>query len=293
MSGIKHASVGQIITEAEWEADNIHIIESGTSFPGSPTEKDLYYRTDEHKWYIYNGTEWRELTAVGIDISDADAAVGDVKSPKTFYSVATPKKTGTMPTVAIVAANDTYSAGYHAGDAGGLDAIDVHLAPANIKTGVNIFGKVGTYTGPAKSAEALSVTLCVVDGFYASEAGGFIAQTYISPAAEITFITKTDTFTAGSLAIASYAAIMMGRQTSRTKMKLYMGGVLVAESGYLLLNTPTNVTLISSRALSGSQIVMARAKNYHGSLNAQFYWYTAEDNEDHTHAFLTVGCVKT
>lgn len=82
---------------------------------------------------------------LGTDISDADALVGDVKDPKTFYSVAEPRKTGTMPTVAIVAANDNYPAGYHAGNVGGLDAIDVDLATVNIKAGVTIFGKLGTY----------------------------------------------------------------------------------------------------------------------------------------------------
>lgn len=86
------------------------------------------------------------VLSAGVDISDADAAVGDVKSPKTFYSVEEPKKTGTMPTVTIVAANDNYPAGYHAGDGGGLDAIDTDLTPTNIKSGVNIFGKVGTFS---------------------------------------------------------------------------------------------------------------------------------------------------
>ena len=80
----------------------------------------------------------------GADVSDADALVTDVKDPKTFYSVAAPIKTGTMPTVAIVAANDNYPAGYHAGNVGGLDAIDAELAEANINKGITIFGKLGT-----------------------------------------------------------------------------------------------------------------------------------------------------
>jgi hypothetical protein len=33
--------------------------------------------------------------AAGVDVSDADAAVGEVLAPKTFYSVAAPRKTGT------------------------------------------------------------------------------------------------------------------------------------------------------------------------------------------------------
>lgn len=62
MKGVKHISVGNILTQAEYEYDAGHDIESGTSFPGSPTEKDLFYRTDEHKWYVYNGTTWTDLT---------------------------------------------------------------------------------------------------------------------------------------------------------------------------------------------------------------------------------------
>lgn len=77
---------------------------------------------------------------------EADAVVGDVLSPKTFYSVAPSRVAGTMPTVAIVAADDTYAAGYHAGDAGGLDAIDLDLATANIKSGITVFGKAGAAT---------------------------------------------------------------------------------------------------------------------------------------------------
>jgi hypothetical protein len=80
------------------------------------------------------------------DSTDADAAVGNVLDPKTFYAGGGAKKTGTMPTVAIVAANDDYPAGYHAGDAGGLDAIDTDLASANIKSGITIFGKAGAAT---------------------------------------------------------------------------------------------------------------------------------------------------
>lgn len=84
-----------------------------------------------------------------------DAVVGDVKAGKKFYKddPAT-QLTGTMPTKAIVAANDLYEAGYHVGNAGGLDAIDPDLAPANIKQGVTIFGKVGTYVMTANLIES-------------------------------------------------------------------------------------------------------------------------------------------
>jgi len=65
MKGVKHVSVGNILTQAEYEYDAGHDMEAGTSFPGSPTEKDLFYRTDLHKWYVYNGTTWVGLGGAG------------------------------------------------------------------------------------------------------------------------------------------------------------------------------------------------------------------------------------
>lgn len=46
----------------------------GTSFPESPAEGDLFTRTDEHKAYWYNGTEWIEMCAGGLE----DLTLGDI-----------------------------------------------------------------------------------------------------------------------------------------------------------------------------------------------------------------------
>jgi hypothetical protein len=81
----------------------------------------------------------------GVDVSDADALVSDVKAPKTFYSIAPPRKLGTMPTVTVVAGSNTYPQGYHAGDALGLKHKEPNLQAAFISAGVNIFGTIGTY----------------------------------------------------------------------------------------------------------------------------------------------------
>ncbi len=79
----------------------------------------------------------------GTDVSGADAAVGEVAAPKTFFSIAPPIKTGTMPTVALDPALNAYPAGYHAG-AASLTAVDADLVQLNIKLGHTIFGVVGT-----------------------------------------------------------------------------------------------------------------------------------------------------
>jgi hypothetical protein len=57
-SGLKHIDVGAELTKTEWESEESHELIHGTSFPSSPVERQLFYRDDEHKWYIYNGTEW-------------------------------------------------------------------------------------------------------------------------------------------------------------------------------------------------------------------------------------------
>jgi hypothetical protein len=57
-SGLKHIDVGPELSKTEWESEESHELIHGTSFPSSPVERQLFYRDDEHKWYIYNGTEW-------------------------------------------------------------------------------------------------------------------------------------------------------------------------------------------------------------------------------------------
>jgi len=57
-SGLRHIDVGAELTKTEWESEESHELIHGTSFPASPAERQLFYRDDEHKWYIYNGSAW-------------------------------------------------------------------------------------------------------------------------------------------------------------------------------------------------------------------------------------------
>ena len=61
IEGNKHKSVGGELTQEEFEAMDAHSLASGTSFPVSPGEGDLFYRTDEHNLYIFNGSMWQGL----------------------------------------------------------------------------------------------------------------------------------------------------------------------------------------------------------------------------------------
>jgi len=82
MAGIKHIAVGDQLSRAEWEAANSHETVSGVSFPATPVEKDLFYRTDTHKWYQHNGSDWICLNRPNLDdLSDVDAtapSTGDI-----------------------------------------------------------------------------------------------------------------------------------------------------------------------------------------------------------------------
>lgn len=71
--GIKHKSVGNILTREEFEAIDSHFIRSGTSFPDNPGEGDLFYRTDLNALYIYNGASW--LVLIQGSTSSADNVV--------------------------------------------------------------------------------------------------------------------------------------------------------------------------------------------------------------------------
>jgi hypothetical protein len=64
-SGLKHIDVGAELTKTEWESEESHEVVHGTSFPSSPVERQLFYRDDEHTWYIYNGSQWVSLQGVG------------------------------------------------------------------------------------------------------------------------------------------------------------------------------------------------------------------------------------
>lgn len=90
----------------------------------------------------------------GVDVSPANAAVSEVLAPKTFFSVAPPIKTGTMPTVALDPASNAYPAGFHAGDPMGLTDVDPDLNSYNILDGIEIFGVHGSagYYNPYYSA---------------------------------------------------------------------------------------------------------------------------------------------
>jgi hypothetical protein len=69
-SGLKHIDVGAELTKTEWESEDSHELLHGSSFPGTPVERQLFYRDDEHKWYIYNASSWVWLGGGGGGMAD-------------------------------------------------------------------------------------------------------------------------------------------------------------------------------------------------------------------------------
>lgn len=225
------------------------------------------------------------------DIADADAVLADVKTGKFFYSVTGGRKTGNLATVALAAGANAYPAGYHVG-AASLTAVDGDLVAGNIADGVTIFGVLGTLAATL-TAEAQSGTKATYTPDSYSAATGYKAIKDIAGESDIDpFITKTDTFTAGSKAVAAFVGNVAAETPSVLKARLWMDGVQVAESAYIAAGGGTQVALLGDRSLSGSTIVKATVHNY--SVTAyEFYFFSIANSTVFQHPYLVIGSVKT
>ncbi|EDN69684.1 conserved hypothetical protein [Beggiatoa sp. PS] len=74
-----------------------------------------------------------------------DATAADVLTGKTFSNAGNAGVSGTMPTQTLSNANTTVNAGYYSGT--NLVTVDSDLVAENIKSGVTIFGVLGTASG--------------------------------------------------------------------------------------------------------------------------------------------------
>ena len=72
MLGINHTSVGNVLSQTEYEDDGSHDLAHGTSFPSNPSERDFYYRDDLHQQFYYNGSDW---VGIGIPSGDVEESV--------------------------------------------------------------------------------------------------------------------------------------------------------------------------------------------------------------------------
>jgi len=70
-SGIRHTVSSTPVSRSQYESEEHHTIVSGGSFPASPVERQLFYRTDLHRLYIYNGTTWIDCSYGSSDVDNA------------------------------------------------------------------------------------------------------------------------------------------------------------------------------------------------------------------------------
>ncbi len=192
------------------------------------------------------------------DSTDANAAITDVKDSKTFYAGGGARKTGTMPTVTLDPINDIVAAGYYAATT--LHDVDGNLAVGNIKSGVTIFGFLGTLSSTlAEDIVASSITAL-------TGAAGLTTMYYLSQAvgsgAGVDLVSNTSIFDANSMAVAVGYVYCWCGVANAIKVRLYMDGVQVAESAYLTGSPAANIIVVGTKALSGSKICKVTAWNY-------------------------------
>lgn len=117
-------------------------------------------------FHLKSGERVQGTNSYDSDTTDANAAAGDIASGKTAY-VNKNKITGSMPvigaqTIEIDDVSDeiSISAGQHDGTGKAkIDATEAQkLIPGNIKSGVQILGVTGSYSGEGVSATAVNVT---------------------------------------------------------------------------------------------------------------------------------------
>ena len=222
------------------------------------------------------------------DIADANAILSDVKTGRTFYSVTGARKTGNLATVALAAGANAYPAGYHAG-AASLTAVDGDLAAGNIADGITIFGVLGTFTGGALVEDIVSGTISTITTT-GTLSRGYLNQS-VTTGTDYDLASDTTTFAADSLAVGVGFCGVETPGSSDFKMRLYMDGVQVAETGFIASGGATAV-IEGTRALSGSTICKVALHNYNvADKNATFVAGNASG--DPIPAAIGVGSVKT
>lgn len=157
---------------------------------------DLAYGKTAHgkDGSIVTGTSTKDS-----DTTDANATASEILSGKTAY-VNKNKITGSMTnrggvtgTISTVAGQYTIQSGYHDGSGKvGIDATEqLKIIESNIKSGVEILGVTGTYTGEGVTAEAITVTPYTTQKVYLPPSGyDYISQVTVNA------ITYTETLNA-------------------------------------------------------------------------------------------------
>jgi len=213
-----------------------------------------------------------------------DAVVGEVKTGSTFYAGSTVLLTGSG-TQTLDPGNENVPAGYYVATT--LSAVDGDLAAGNIKKDVVIFG----FTGTVEPVEDNLGTGVSATSTYSS---GTFYRKSLSIAAESDYglpATATIVFSALSLAVGSAFAYIVAGTASTLKLRLYMGGVQVAESSFISAIDTEWKIVVGTRALVGSQDVDANVHNYDVSPRTMLFYSKSSTSKRYGFA-VSVGSVK-
>lgn len=127
------------------------------------TANDVLYGM---KFHLPSGEPGTGTCTYDADTSDATAVAAEILDSKTAYKSGS-KLTGTMPnrggiagTISTVAGTYSVQQGYHDGSGTvGIDSTEqAKIIAGNIKSGVEILGVVGTYSGESISVQSKTAT---------------------------------------------------------------------------------------------------------------------------------------
>ncbi len=239
--GLYHTSVGAELTQSEYVSDGSHTLDSGTSFPGGPSATNLFYRSDENKWYMYT-TAWTELTSQGNDLS----SIGESLLPSGSYDIGSSgakwtdlylsgdiSVDGTVDTVDIASFKSAYDAHDHSSaDPTQVDYTDLLSIPGTFTPAPHVLATSGPHTGELADGditthsvgEVLAIISCSLDGPIVTSATSATVVDYTD------FLVNISDFPANAKAIMRIVWKNSGNNTNNMDLYDQFGAAPVSSS---------------------------------------------------------------
>lgn len=272
MAALKHKVVGGSLSQEEWEGTDIHeghdkaLHDALGITPGTHAGSHKSGQSDE------------------IDLDELGVPTGSVSmNSQRLTSLGAPS-----------AQDDALRYGR-------AEITDAEIAAANKDgaTGTACMRTLGTGAQQAAAgnhthtltAEAQSVSKSEIARDGGGSFSAYQAQKGIAAESDLDFVSKTDSFSTTSKAVAGAAGWWWASASDSVKARIYMDGVQVGESAYLDGSALTFTTVTGNYSLSGSKIVKLSFHNYSASPRSLFYLTIDTTTAKHT-TVLIIGAVK-